>query len=150
VGWCWPEIYIKSSKPDVRCEGTRKQDVLYGTDGPDRIFGLGNGDGLLGFGGNDEFYGGPDTDALDGGGGDQADDTLRGGKDADRYYFQGAWGDDTIIDTAIENVDPSVGGDTDNFYDYTGDFDYNGDLTIDLNSDSGPLPEATDGTNTVN
>lgn len=157
VEWC---------KRDAnKCEGTRNDDVLRGTNTPDRIFGLKGDDTLYGFGKSDKLYGGRGddwlfgyresdklyggrgADALIGGYDDRADDTLKGGRGADEYYFGGNWGEDVITDSAVVDTDDDLAG---NYDANVMLFEITGDLTINLNSDSGPVPEATEGVNTVN
>jgi hypothetical protein len=130
-------------KPDRKCEGTKRADILTGTPSPDRIFGYGGGDQLYGLGAGDRLVGGRGNDFLAGGDGDQADDILDGGGGQDGYSFRDSWGDDVIIDTAIADNDWQTSNDL-IFYSAAGP------LTVDLNSDSGPLPEVSDGINTVN
>ncbi len=133
-----------SCKPDAeKCKGTKKDDVLFGTSTPDRIFGLKGDDQLVGFGESDELFGGKGGDLLMGGGGDQADDTLNGEAGADFYVFENAWGEDVITDTAVADEDPVTG----NMVIFS---NVTGELIVNLNSDSGSAPEATDGVNTVN
>lgn len=90
-------------------------DLLFGDDyermfiGNDEIDG-GSGDDLVdGGAGNDKLRGGADSDRLVGGSGDDTldggtgDDYLLGGTGHDRFYFNGSWGIDWLVD--LDNGD---------------------------------------------
>ena len=98
---------------DDRIRGGEGQDSLLGDAGDDTIYGDAGNDWLVGGADNDTLYGGADndrlvagsgTDELFGGAGADSlngglgDDTLTGGADADTFYFNGAFGNDTITD----------------------------------------------------
>jgi Ca2+-binding RTX toxin-like protein len=132
------------------CAGTRRADILNGTDSADRIFGRGGGDRLRGFGEADELYGqsGPDTlvggpqfDSLIGGPGQ---DAMRGNGDRDWYFFGEGWGQDSIIDDeASPNELLFRRGPFSNV-------NVEADLIIDLRPGAGPEVKTTTGTNTIN
>lgn len=83
--------------------GGAGDDRLHGGDGQDRLYGdsedvlatNGGRDKLYGGANHDALYGGAGNDILDGGAGN---DWLRGGQGADKFVFEGAWGDDRIAD----------------------------------------------------
>ena len=98
---------------DDSIRGGEGRDSLLGDAGDDTIFGDAGNDWIVGGAGDDELYGGADndklvagsgTDELFGGAGADSlngglgDDTLTGGADADTFYFNGAFGTDTITD----------------------------------------------------
>ena len=134
-------------KTDIKCVGTGRVDLMDGTDGFNAMYGLGRNDFLYGYGGNDELNGGRGADLLNGGTGD---DTLKGGRGGEAYIFDSSWGHDTIMDTAKAATRSTPLKAINMVY---FEFEPNSpitNLTIDLNSDSGPVPEMTDGVNTVN
>jgi Ca2+-binding RTX toxin-like protein len=142
----------KQCTPNVRCVGTDGGDTLLGTNGPDDISGLEARDFLYGFGGSDRLFGGKGSDELTGGyatniyssDDDGANDTLTGGTGSDRYAFRDGWGEDTIVDQAASDNDLFTGNEVDIEHPSTSS------LIITLKSDSGPLPEVSEGTNTIN
>ena len=141
----------KNCQPDIECVGTPETDVLTGTSGTDRIYGLAQGDTLHGLGGGDQLDGGEGTDDLRGGyvpnttaTDDGANDTLSGSGGSDTYIFGNGWGADTVIDNEIADETPSTGN---RVYFLT---TTTGQMVITLESDSGPLPEVSNGTNTIN
>ena len=75
--------------------GGEGRDSLLGDAGGDTIFGDAGNDWIVVGSDDDTLYGGAGADALNGGLGD---DTLTGGADADTFYFNGAFGTDTITD----------------------------------------------------
>src|SRR5215208_4570822 len=78
----------------LTCEGTAKNDVMYGTDKADLIGGGRRGaDTLYGRGGNDELGGDVGPDKVYGGTGD---DTIVGQLMSEKHY--GGRGSDTIAD----------------------------------------------------
>lgn len=92
----------------ILIEGTRRNDVIHGSNlvdriqggaGNDQLFGAAGADMLLGGSGADTLNGGADGDTLDGGLGN---DTLLGGVGADRYVLQWGMGFDLIIDDGAE------------------------------------------------
>ncbi len=142
---------VKDCQPDVKCVGTPETDILTGTSGSDRIYGLAKGDTLHGLGGGDKLVGGGGADDLRGGyvpnttaTDDGANDTLRGSGGSDTYIFGNTWGADTVIDKAIVDETTSTGN---RVYFFT---TTTGNMAITLESDSGPLPEVRNGTNTIN
>jgi Ca2+-binding RTX toxin-like protein len=142
---------IKDCQPDIKCVGTPQSDVLTGTSGSDRIYGLANSDTLQGLGGGDQLVGGKGTDDLRGGlvpnttaTDDGANDTLSGNGGSDTYIFGNSWGVDTVIDKAIVDEITSTGN---RVYFFTTTA---GNMVITLESDSGPRPEVSKGTNTIN
>jgi hypothetical protein len=75
----------KQCQAQADCFGTKRADILWGTDGPDSVYGRAGGDTLKGLGERDELYGqagsdrifgGPEHDYLVGGAGN---DAMRGG-----------------------------------------------------------------------
>lgn len=153
-------------KPGRYCYGTKKADTLIGTDVEDSMYGRRGGDTIEGRGGNDSLDGGRGSDKLVGGpghdglSGSLGSDTLDGGDDDDSYFFSppplGGWGNDRIVDTTLPDntpgTDPRIPG---NFIlllsnDYV--ITHDEDLVVNLNSDSGSLPEVTNesGTDTIN
>jgi Ca2+-binding RTX toxin-like protein len=142
-------------------KGFRGEDHLYGEGGNDRLYSgpgyysLWGGDGndlldayegsggdLIGDSGNDRLLAGPGMNGLEGGPGD---DTLEGDRGGDFYHFTDDWGNDTIVD-AVVPVDSIFKDNSVNFDRwYSG-----GALVINLSSDSGPLPEVTNGTDAIN
>jgi Ca2+-binding RTX toxin-like protein len=142
---------IKDCQPDIKCVGTPQTDVLTGTSGSDRIYGLAKGDTLYGLGEGDRLVGGGGADDLRGGyvpnttaTDDGANDTLSGSGGSDTYIFGNGWGADTVIDEAIVDETPATGN---RVYLLT---TTTGNMAITLESDSGPLPEVRNGTNTIN
>ena len=142
---------IKNCQPDIKCVGTPQTDVLTGTSGSDRIYGLASGDTLQGLGANDRLVGGGGSDDLRGGlvpnssaTDDGANDTLSGSGGSDTYIFGNGWGADTVIDKAIVDETLSTGNRV--YFFITASVN----LVITLESDSGPYPEASYGTNTIN
>ncbi len=136
-----------------KCVGTRRPDTLFGTSDPDSIFGLERSDTPVGFGAADRLSGGSGNDQLwesdsnDVSNGDGADDKLSGGGGSDDYKFDDGWGDDTRIDKAIADNNTDTG----NVVTFTSTSTTPGTLTINLVSDSGPLPEVSDATgDTIN
>ena len=139
------------------CEGTNQRDKLLGTDRHDSIDGFGRGDILKGFGrgdillgnaGNDKVYGGRGIDSLYG---NLGNDTLYGGHHGDSHGFVegNEWGNDHISDTSIVDNDYQTG----NTIVFANDSQpLTTNLTINLNSDSGPVPEVKNaaGTSTIN
>ncbi|MFZ5968303.1 MAG: calcium-binding protein, partial [Bacillota bacterium] len=74
--------------------GTEENDIIYGSNAIDAS------DTFSGLGGDDQFYGGSGNDTLDGGIGN---DYLDGGDGSDIYIFSKGFGQDTIIDIAINS-----------------------------------------------
>lgn len=89
--------------------GTEVKDTLIGSGGKNTLVGLGGNDRLVGLNGRDDLQGGDGRDVLDGGAGN---DMLTGGRQADRFVFKGAFGDDTITDFTragkLEKIDLSA------------------------------------------
>ncbi|MGH1578802.1 beta-propeller fold lactonase family protein [Planktotalea sp.] len=88
-------------------EGGNGQDELRGGDGADVLKGGDQADALSGGYGADTLKGGAGIDVLNGG---RGNDILTGGAAADRFVFEGTFGDDTITDfegTNAEDVDLS-------------------------------------------
>jgi Ca2+-binding RTX toxin-like protein len=150
VAFALNTIQCKTNKV---CYGTPERDLMKGTDGRNDMSGRGAADILKGFRGQDNLYGDNGDDrVLAGRGRDQlvgvgGDDTLEGGKGSDYYQFDalGGWGNDTIVDIEIPDKDVNTGNAVSIYHRYRGK-----GLTINLNSDSGPVPEMTNGTDTVN
>ena len=99
------------------------------------IFGDAGNDWVVGGADNDTLYGGAGADALNGGLGD---DTLTGGADADTFYFNGAFGTDTITDftDGEDTIDLTAMTDITGFGDLTISADGT-DAVIDLTSQGG-------------
>ena len=142
---------VKDCQPDIKCVGTPETDILTGTSGSDRIYGLAKGDTLYGLGGGDKLVGGGGADDLRGGyvpnttaTDDGADDKLRGSGGSDTYIFANGWGADTVIDKPILDESLTTGNWVLFFITTPGNMD------ITLKSDSGPRPEVSNGTNTIN
>jgi Ca2+-binding RTX toxin-like protein len=142
---------IMDCQPNSKCVGTPQTDVLTGTSGSDRIYGLANSDSLQGLGGSDKLVGGGGADDLRGGlvpnttaTDDGANDKLRGSGGSDTYIFGNSWGADTVIDKATADETISTGN---RVYFLT---TTTGNMVITLESDSGPRPEVSNGTNTIN
>lgn len=123
-----------------RCVGTDRPDLMRGTDGFDQMYGRDGDDTLKGFDkfdvllgqkGEDRLFGGPRRDALIGG---EDDDKLRGEEVLDIYVFERSnWGQDAIIeDSPSRNII---------FLPFRPSFD--GTITTNMISDSGPLPEVS-------
>lgn len=86
--------------------GTRANDVFFGTSGPDLANGLGRNDTLNGLDGNDTLDGGAGNDTLNGGLGM---DTLIGGAGRDVYFFNTALGADNVdIILGFNAVDDTI------------------------------------------
>ena len=98
-----------AKKADDTIYGTKKNNILFGTNandtidgkaGHDTLYGGWGDDTLKGGAGNDKLYGSEGDDILDGGTGDDklyggdGDDTLKGGTGADKLY--GGDGEDII------------------------------------------------------
>lgn len=75
--------------------GGNGRDRLQGDEGVDRLFGGAGIDTLDGYSGDDILYGGGDNDLLNGG---EGNDRRSGGGLADRFVFDGNFGNDTITD----------------------------------------------------
>ena len=132
---------------DIKCVGTRKVARMAGTDGFNAMYVLDRGDLLYGYGDDDELSGGRGGDVLNGGTGD---DTLKGGRSGETSLFDISWGHDTIIDKA-KAATPSTPFREINELEFHFERDASvSNLAINLESDSGPVPEMTDGVNTVN
>ena len=80
--------------------GGSQDDILNGGIGDDIVFGGTGRDSILGGDGDDQLFGRGGFDALNGGAGN---DRLEGGVQADRFIFDGAFGNDTITDFAATN-----------------------------------------------
>jgi Ca2+-binding RTX toxin-like protein len=98
VAWAANVIQCPNRTGHLTCEGTGKNDVMYGTDKADRMAGGYHGaDTLYGRGGNDELDGGPGPDKVYGVPGD---DRIANG-DSDYWWGEdenhGGPGDDDII-----------------------------------------------------
>jgi Ca2+-binding RTX toxin-like protein len=131
---------------DIKCVGTRKVARMADTDGFNAMYVLDRGDLLYGYG-DDELSGGRGVDVLNGGTGDE---TLKGGRSGETYHFDISWGHDTIIDKA-KAATPSTPFREINKLEFHFERDAPvSNLAINLESDSGPVPEMTDGVNTVN
>ncbi len=97
----------KPSDDDNEINGTRRDDVLIGTEEDDEISGGRGDDTLKGLGGDDELDGGRGDDTLYGGAGEdelhggRGDDLLDGGADDDE--LNGGRGDDTLLGGAGED-----------------------------------------------
>lgn len=116
------------------CNGTNQRDLMKGTNGFNEMHGKGRADILKGFGFDDNLYG------------EGGNDRLNGGEGSDGYQFTpDNWGKDTITDTPISDTITGTG----NRVYFVG---VTTSLTINLVSDSGPLPEVknADATSTVN
>jgi Ca2+-binding RTX toxin-like protein len=94
-------------KTNQVCTGTKRADLMKGTNGFNEIHARGNDDTLKGFGSSDGLFGQVGDDRLRGGrGGDglfggKDDDNLRGEEAIDYYIYERSdWGDDTIIEDA--------------------------------------------------
>jgi Ca2+-binding RTX toxin-like protein len=127
-------------KTNQVCTGTKRADLMKGTNGFNEIHARGNDDTLKGFGSSDGLFGQEGDDRLRGGrGGDglfggKDDDNLRGEEAIDFYIYERSdWGDDTIIEDT-----PSR-----NFLVLPFEENITGPVTTNLNSDSGPTPEVT-------
>jgi hypothetical protein len=133
------------------CYGTAKRDLMKGTDGPNDMYGKGAADVLKGFrhtdwlfgqGGNDRLLGGPAVDVLFG---QHGDDTLEGGDGSDSYGHFDRWGNDVIVDTAVTPDNDVLSGNWLDIDEPSSD----DSITVNLNSDSGPVPEVSNGTDTI-
>jgi Ca2+-binding RTX toxin-like protein len=149
-------------KTDKVCFGTKARDLMKGTSGHNEMYGKGKADVLYGFRRGDSLFGGNGNDRLVGGRGidglysghsgprdglGDGDDSLEGGKGSDAYVFlQPGWENDIILDTEIPDENMNTGNRVTTFRDYAD----TAALTINLNSDSGPVPEMTNGTDTLN
>jgi hypothetical protein len=117
------------------CSGTNQRDLMKGTNGFNEMHGKGRADTLKSFGAADNLYG------------EGGNDRLNGGEGGDGYQFTSDnWGKDTITDTPISDTNTFTG----NMVAFT--LGVTTSLTINLVSDSGPLPEVknADATSTVN
>lgn len=129
---------VGTNRPDL-IRGTADLDAIYGRDKGDTIKGFGKGDALLGNKGSDRLLGGRGQDFVIGG---EDDDTLRGEDALDIYYFErSGWGTDTIREVSPKNILRLPDGEN-----------FDGAITTNLTSDSGPVPEVTNSENasTVN
>src|SRR5215208_5831939 len=95
VAWAANVIHCPNNRSEfLTCEGTAKNDVMYGTDNADLIGGGRRGaDTLYGRGGNDELGGDVGPDKVYGGPGD---DRIVGQLMSEKHY--GGRGSDTITD----------------------------------------------------
>ena len=138
---------------DDSIRGGEGRDSLLGDAGDDTIFGDAGNDWVVGGADNDTLYGGADNDRLvAGSGADElfggagadalngglGDDTLTGGADADTFYFNGAFGTDTITDftDGEDTIDLTAMTDITGFGDLTISADGT-DAVIDLTSQGG-------------
>ncbi|MDX1217372.1 type I secretion C-terminal target domain-containing protein [Sinorhizobium medicae] len=86
--------------------GDANDDIMDGQNGDDTLYGGAGVDAVTGGAGNDVLYGGDGNDTLQGGDnddalyGDAGNDAANGGNGNDIYYASGAWGTDTITDSA--------------------------------------------------
>jgi Ca2+-binding RTX toxin-like protein len=136
------------------CYGTPKRDLMRGTDGHNDMYALASADTLKGFGGPDNLYGQGGSDVLVGGNGKDGmyggiegdDDTLKGGAGEDSYEQCARWGNDEVVDTAEAARGDSLfnGNSFSVFYQCA----IRGEGMV-VNLNSGPGPEATQGTDTV-
>jgi Ca2+-binding RTX toxin-like protein len=118
---------------------------MKGTDGFNHMLGRENEDTLKGFGRTDALLGQEEDDTILGGRGHdfviggKGDDKLRGEEAVDSYIFERInWGEDTIIEASLSSNDlilPFVDS-------------FTGTITTNLISDSGPVPEVTNSSNT--
>ncbi len=121
--------------------GTRRDDLLQGTDGNDEIEGERGDDSLLGGAGNDELEGGRGDDLLQGGDGKdeldggRGDDELFGGDGRDE--LEGGRGDD-LLDGGKDDDELDGGRGDDELFGGAGDDELLGDRGDDvLNGDDG-------------
>jgi Ca2+-binding RTX toxin-like protein len=124
------------------CVGTNQNDTMTGTRSSDTIKARGGYDTVMAGRGRDKVFGGGGLDILNGG---RGNDVLEGGDGSDvHYHFAQAWGKDRIIDTPTP---------TDNNLDNGHLVDFRlvtDDLTINMNSGTGPEVKNVSGTNAVN
>jgi Ca2+-binding RTX toxin-like protein len=98
------DVYRDAFLTHARKGGTDGNEVLSGDGGRDLLLGLGGDDGLNGLGGADDLHGGAGRDTMDGGDGDDlldggaGNDVQTGGKGRDVFVFEGACGQDTVMD----------------------------------------------------
>lgn len=83
-------------------EGNPGADILDGGADNDTIRGGTENDTITGASGNDSIAGEAGDDSIDGGAGD---DSIDGGLGDDTYVFTGAFGNDTITETALSDTD---------------------------------------------
>jgi hemolysin type calcium-binding protein len=143
------------------CEGTNERDRMLGTDEKNFMWARGDADILKGFDasdilggeeGNDELYAGPGLDRIDPG---RDNDSLYGAKGDDWYtYWTGnKWGNDNITDTAVVADNDWRTGDEVNLrsgFVNEVEKELTTNLTINLNSGSGPEVKNAAGTSTIN
>ena len=118
VAWAANVINCPNNRSEyLTCEGTAKNDVMYGTDkadligggrrGADTLYGRGGNDELGGDVGPDKVYGGPGDDRIansdsdywfgeDENHGGPGDDTIVGNLMSEKHY--GGRGSDTLVD----------------------------------------------------
>lgn len=154
-------------------KGSEGQNFMFGHKGADVLKGRGGGDDLVGGRGDDRLVPGSGGGSLSGDAGDDVlrrgffleggtgddrllgrpggggldggpgTDVLRGDTGSHVYHFSAGWGDDKIVDTEVRANDIFKDNQV---YIHEGGVP----LTVNLNSDSGPAPELTDGLSTVN
>jgi VCBS repeat-containing protein len=76
--------------------------LLNATEGDDGLSGTPGDDVIDGLGGNDIIYSGEGNDTITGGSGN---DSLNGEDGSDTYVFESGWGQDTIYDYDINEID---------------------------------------------
>lgn len=102
--------FISAGAGDDWIESDGGDDTVYGGDGNDRIHASYGNDLIYGDAGNDSLFGGLGNDLIFGGTGDDiilagaGTDTLFGEGGNDIYYFRQGDGDNTIVDTAGDNI----------------------------------------------
>jgi endo-alpha-1,4-polygalactosaminidase (GH114 family) len=127
---------LDGGEGDDELYGSAGGDILMGSDGNDRLFAEQGTDELFGGIGADALDGGNDNDWIEGGGGD---DRLTGGSGADGFFFDGAFGNDTVTD-----FEPGSAGDKLWLYAVTAITDY-ADLTANHMRQEGNDVVITDG-----
>ncbi len=144
---------IQCKPKATSCSGTAGRDLMKGTGGTDFMRGRAGADIVKGFGGTDLLDGAVGNDVLVGGNardslyGGRGDDTLKGGAGRDSYQQCMRWGNDEIVDTA--EATPAHSLFNGNAFAVFHQCGISGEgMVIDLNS--GPSPEAAQGTDTVN
>ncbi len=92
------------NNPDL-VEGGTGNDTLLGGNGSDTILGQDGDDDIRGGRGDEEIDGGAGFDTLNGG---RNDDVLTGGADADTFLFAGAFGNDTVTDFDVFDLNERI------------------------------------------
>jgi Ca2+-binding RTX toxin-like protein len=126
VGGAGSDFLIGNDAIGNLLRGGAGNDTLSGLNGNDTLYGGNNDDQLSGGNDDDQLFGGAGNDTLDGGNGN---DTMGGGIGADEFVFNGAFGNDTILDLAGGDVARILG--TGAGFNSFASFDVDGSGTID-------------------